>query len=184
MRVAEIWRYPVKSMQGEGLDAVPVSERGFLGDRAHALIDKESGKIGSAKNPSRWPKLLDYQNVGIIDCTPVTHTRPVGVMRDLELARAVHAESDAILRYPLRPVEAMKVSHHGSADPGLPQVLDRLRPQAAGIEVGRGNSYGHPAPATMAALRRSVPYVYRTDQDGTVTLTFGPGDQLTARTAR
>ena len=44
--VAGLWRYPVKSMQGEGLDAVPVSERGFLGDRAHALIDKESGKIG------------------------------------------------------------------------------------------------------------------------------------------
>ena len=61
--VAGLWRYPVKSMQGEGLDAVPVSERGFLGDRAHALIDKESGKIGSAKNPSRWPKLLDYRAV-------------------------------------------------------------------------------------------------------------------------
>jgi uncharacterized protein YcbX len=28
--VAGLWRYPVKSMQGEGLDAVPVSERGFL----------------------------------------------------------------------------------------------------------------------------------------------------------
>jgi hypothetical protein len=50
-------------MQGEGLDAVPVSERGLLGDRAYALIDKESGKIGSAKNPRRWPKLLDYRAV-------------------------------------------------------------------------------------------------------------------------
>ena len=120
---------------------------------------------------------------------PPEDPNPIGVAAIVsegafDLWLSADAESDAILRYPLRPVEAMKVSHHGSADPGLPQVLDRLRPQVAGIEVGRGNSYGHPAPATMAALRRSVPYVYRTDQDGTVTLTFGPGDQLTARTAR
>src|SRR6267142_723660 len=59
--VAGLWRYPVKSMQGEGLDQVPVSERGFLGDRAYALIDKDSGKVGSAKNPRRWPKLLDFR---------------------------------------------------------------------------------------------------------------------------
>ena len=46
---------------------------------------------------SLWPKLLGYENVGIIDATAVIHTRPVGQMRDLELARRVHAESDAIL---------------------------------------------------------------------------------------
>jgi len=61
--VAGLWRYPVKSMQGEGLDAVPVSERGLLGDRAYALIDRDSGKVGSAKNPRRWPKLLDFRAV-------------------------------------------------------------------------------------------------------------------------
>ena len=46
---------------------------------------------------SVWPKLLDYQNVGIIDGVTVTHTRPVGVMRDPELRRRVHAESDRLL---------------------------------------------------------------------------------------
>lgn len=45
---------------------------------------------------SLWPKLLDYRNVGIVDGTPVVHTRPVGEMRDLELGRRVRAESDAI----------------------------------------------------------------------------------------
>src|SRR5690348_14868862 len=59
--VAGLWRYPVKSMQGERLEQVSVSERGFLGDRAYALIDKETGKVGSAKNPRRWPKLLDFR---------------------------------------------------------------------------------------------------------------------------
>ena len=46
----------------------------------------------------------------------------------------------------------MKVPHHGSADPGLPEVLKRLRPEVAAIEVGE-NDYGHPAPSTLAALR-------------------------------
>ena len=51
---------------------------------------------------------------------------------DFDLWLSADAESDAILPLPLRPVEAMKVSHHGSADPGLPEVLDRLRPEGGG----------------------------------------------------
>jgi hypothetical protein len=46
---------------------------------------------------SVWPKLLEYRNVGIIDGVPVTHTRPVGAMRDPELRERVHAESDQLL---------------------------------------------------------------------------------------
>ena len=64
----------------------------------------------------------------------------------------------------------MKVSHHGSSDPGLADVLRRLRPSVAAIEVGAHNTYGHPAPSTLAALRAAVPHVYRTDRDGTVVL--------------
>jgi competence protein ComEC len=87
-----------------------------------------------------------------------------------DLWLSADAESDAILQLPLRPVEAMKVSHHGSSDPGLPEVLHRLRPAVAAIEVGAGNTYGHPAPSTLSALRAAVPHVYRTDRDGTVVL--------------
>lgn len=46
---------------------------------------------------SVWPKLLNYENVGIIDATPVIHTRAVGVMRDAELLGRVHEESDRLL---------------------------------------------------------------------------------------
>jgi len=61
--------------------------------------------------------------------------------------------------------------HHGSADPGLPGVLARLKPQVAAIEVGQGNGYGHPTAGTLSALRRAGARVHRTDEDGTVTLT-------------
>ncbi|MCW2805408.1 MAG: hypothetical protein JWN06_3625 [Propionibacteriaceae bacterium] len=55
-----LWRYPVKSMAGEQLDASEVTDRGLLGDRAFALIDDADGKIVSAKNPRKWPRLLEF----------------------------------------------------------------------------------------------------------------------------
>lgn len=59
--VVAIWRYPVKSMMGEELNATEVSERGVLGDRALALIDAENGRVVSAKNPRRWPNFFDFR---------------------------------------------------------------------------------------------------------------------------
>ena len=82
------------------------------------------------------------------------------------------AESDVLSHLDLRSVDLLKVAHHGSADPGLPALLTRLRPQVAGIEVGRGNTYGHPAPPTLAALA-GVPAVVRTDRDGSVRVERG-----------
>jgi competence protein ComEC len=102
---------------------------------------------------------------------------------EFDLWLSADAESDAILEYPLRPVEAMKVSHHGSDDPGLPELLDRLQPRVAAIEVGEGNSYGHPTPETLKALRAAVPHVHRTDEDGTITLT-ADGAALSVATER
>ncbi len=80
------------------------------------------------------------------------------------------AEGDVTGGLDLPGVEALKVAHHGSADPGLPAQLGQLRPQIAAIEVGRDNSYGHPTASTLSALEAVVPRVYRTDRDGTVQL--------------
>jgi hypothetical protein len=45
---------------------------------------------------SVWPKILNYENVGIVDAVAVTHTRPVGALRDATLRRSVLAESDRL----------------------------------------------------------------------------------------
>ncbi len=37
--IVSLWRYPVKSMMGEELNAADVTERGVLGDRAYALVE-------------------------------------------------------------------------------------------------------------------------------------------------
>lgn len=59
--VVALWRYPVKSMMGEELNAADLTERGVHGDRAYALIDTETGKVASAKNPRKWPSLFDHR---------------------------------------------------------------------------------------------------------------------------
>src|SRR5262245_52621051 len=43
MRVLELWRYPVKSLQGEQLESAAVTEAGLEGDRRFALFDVETG---------------------------------------------------------------------------------------------------------------------------------------------
>ncbi len=59
--VVSLWRYPVKSMQGEELNASEVTEGGLRGDRAFALLDAAEGRVASAKNPRKWPHLFDFR---------------------------------------------------------------------------------------------------------------------------
>ena len=66
--IQSLWRYPVKSMLGQEIDRSAVTERGFVGDRAYALVDASDGKVVSAKNPRKWPRL--YECRGELDETP------------------------------------------------------------------------------------------------------------------
>jgi competence protein ComEC len=65
----------------------------------------------------------------------------------------------------LAGVDVLKVAHHGSAYQD-PELIRRVRPRLALISVGADNSYGHPAPGTVAALRAGGAVVLRTDRDG------------------
>jgi uncharacterized protein YcbX len=56
--IGTLWRFPVKSMLGEQLDAAEVAEGGLVGDRAYAIRDRATGKVASAKHPKLWPNLL------------------------------------------------------------------------------------------------------------------------------
>jgi uncharacterized protein len=59
--VVGLWRYPVKSMMGEELNAAEVTERGLVGDRRFAVVDASTGKVAGAKNPKRWGNFFDFQ---------------------------------------------------------------------------------------------------------------------------
>jgi competence protein ComEC len=87
------------------------------------------------------------------------------------------AEQEMLTR--TRPVDLLKVGHHGSRGSSGSDWLNALRPDAAVLSVGR-NNYGHPSPETLVRLRRRAVEVWRTDQDGTVAVTTD-GRQMTIR---
>lgn len=127
--IVALWRYPVKSMQGEELNASEVGERGLLGDRAYALVDAHDGKIASAKNPRKWPNLFAfraaYSEPPRRDAAvpPVHITLPDGT-------RTVSTQPD--LAAWLAPVIGREVALHAAA-PERP-VLEEYWPDLEGLD--------------------------------------------------
>ncbi|MDN3022967.1 ComEC/Rec2 family competence protein [Streptomyces sp. S.PB5] len=103
-----------------------------------------------------------------------------GGLRFLLLGDLEPPGQQALLRSPagaaLGGVDVLKVAHHGSAYQD-PELIRRVAPRVALISVGRDNSYGHPAPGTVAALRASGAVVLRTDEDGALAVA-GTGEAL------
>ncbi|MFI9555273.1 ComEC/Rec2 family competence protein [Nonomuraea endophytica] len=79
------------------------------------------------------------------------------------------AQSD-LLRTSSPAADILKVPHHGSARQD-PAFITAVGARAALISVGSDNTYGHPAPATLALLHRSGSRIYRTDQSGDLAIT-------------
>ncbi len=67
--------------------------------------------------------------------------------------------------------DVLKVGHHGSAYSSMPEFIAAVHPKYAVISVGRHNLFGHPAPSTIANLRRYGAAIYRTDEAGAITIT-------------
>ena len=85
------------------------------------------------------------------------------------------AEADALARMVrsghASPVRILKVPHHGARGSLDEDWIGHVRPEVAVISVGKQNSYGHPAPAVVAAYAAEGVRVFRTDRDGAVWVT-------------
>ncbi|HXC02602.1 MAG TPA: MOSC N-terminal beta barrel domain-containing protein [Opitutaceae bacterium] len=86
--IAAVHRYPVKSMMGEELNASWIGAKGIKGDRAFAVADPETGKIASAKNPSKWPNLFSFRAV---------YTQPLQDSRPLPPVRMTFPDGSTVL---------------------------------------------------------------------------------------
>ncbi|MFJ7065687.1 ComEC/Rec2 family competence protein [Streptomyces sp. NPDC101115] len=119
---------------------------------------------------------------GANDASVTLFVRAAGGVSLLLLGDLEPPAQQGLLRaYPaLPPVDVLKVAHHGSAhqDPGL---IRAVRPRLALVSAGRDNSYGHPSPLTVRALRAGGARVLSTDRDGAIAVS-GAGAGLTAYT--
>jgi competence protein ComEC len=83
-------------------------------------------------------------------------------------------------------VDVLKADHHGSCDGVSDGYLDAVRPSLAVVSLGAVNEYGHMhAQAKSVYRRHGVPW-YRTDQNGTITITSPgtPGGKYTVSVER
>lgn len=67
--------------------------------------------------------------------------------------------------------DVLKVGHHGSASGTSARWLEVVRPTHAVISVGRRNPFGHPSRDVLDRMRRRQIRIWRTDQQGTITMT-------------
>ena len=70
----------------------------------------------------------------------------------------------------LSDVDVLKVGHQGSKFSSIRPFLGAIDPEYAVISVGESNDYHHPHPSALKRLVDTGAKIYRTDQDGTVTI--------------
>ena len=113
--IRALWRFPVKSMLGEELDAAELTEGGIVGDRAYAIRDRETGKVASAKHSKRWPDLLGCRAAFVEPPRPGDESPPVRIkLADGNSVRSDVADVDAVLsRFFGREVELARAAQNG-----------------------------------------------------------------------
>jgi uncharacterized protein YcbX len=113
--VRALWRFPVKSMLGEELDTADLSEGGVVGDRAYAIVDRETGKVASAKHAKVWPDLLKCRATFVEPPRPDADAPPARIdLADGTSVRSDAPDVDAVLsRFFGRDVELASAADHG-----------------------------------------------------------------------
>src|SRR6266571_7729318 len=113
--IRALWRFPVKSMLGEELDAADLSEDGMVGDRAYAIVDKETGKVASAKHPKLWPDLLACRATFVESPRPGDELPPARIeLADGNSVLSDASDVDAVLsRFFGRDVELARAAQNG-----------------------------------------------------------------------
>jgi hypothetical protein len=140
--VVSLWRYPVKSMMGEELNAAEVTERGLVGDRAYALVDRSDGKVATAKNPRKWPLLFDFRAAFVDTPRPGAKVPPVRItLPDGRLITSEQSDRDQVLSRALNREVTLDATARGqrqvvgssSANPWTPKA-EEYWPDMEGLD--------------------------------------------------
>lgn len=117
-----------------------------------------------------------------------TNNRSVGILLEYGQFRALFTgdsereELAWFLDMGLPSVTLLKAAHHGALNGVNPGWVLATRPEVVVIQVGRGNSFGHPDPLALRYYERFARAVLRTDLDGTVRVLGWPDGRWSADT--
>jgi uncharacterized protein len=168
--VLALWRYPVKSMQGEPIDTTTIDERGVLGDRAYALIERATGYVVSAKHPRKWSAVLMCRAVFAEPPRPGAPPPPVWItLPDGAVVSSAQPDVDQILSHALgrdvmlraeAPSSPMREANRAPVEDLSSQEL--IRQEAIGLAAPAGVFFDHAAlhiltTATLSRLQALYP---------------------------
>jgi uncharacterized protein YcbX len=132
--VVSLWRYPVKSMMGEELNAAEVTERGLLGDRAYALVDSSDGKVASAKNPRKWSHLFEFRAAFVDPPRPGAKVPPVRItLPEGTVVSSEQGDVNQILSRALNREVTLDAAERGHRDPWTPKA-EEYWPDMEGLD--------------------------------------------------
>jgi uncharacterized protein YcbX len=152
VKIAELRRYPVKSMAGELIDTSRIDPgSGLHGDRALAIIDVETGNVASGKHPRKWAALLGFR-ASLSGARHVTITLPDGRTITSDQPDADEILSEAVGRKvrlaDTPPPQARYEEHDARSDRG------KAGPLAVGAGEGTFFDYAPVHLVTTATLAR------------------------------
>jgi competence protein ComEC len=110
----------------------------------------------------------------VLQVTVATRDGPVRLLLTGDIEPP--AQAAILAAHPDLAADVLKVPHHGSAHQD-PDLFAAVHPRVAVISVGKGNTYGHPAPRTVELAAGAGARVFRTDSDGQVVV-FGTASRL------
>jgi uncharacterized protein YcbX len=131
--VAALWRYPVKSMMGEELNSCEVTDRGLLGDRQFAVVDRATGKVGGAKNPRKWGNFFDFRAAYAEPPKAGARISPVRItLPDGTAVTSEHADLEQVLSRAFGREVALEEARPGGRSSGA--TAEEYWPDMAGLD--------------------------------------------------
>ncbi len=131
--VVALWRYPVKSMMGEELNSCEVTDRGLLGDRQFAVVDRATGKVGGAKNPRKWGNFFDFRAAYAEPPKTGARISPVRItLPDGTVVTSEHADLEQVLSRAFGREVALEEARPGHRSSGA--TAEEYWPDMAGLD--------------------------------------------------
>ncbi|MEY2958829.1 MAG: hypothetical protein RLZZ01_1397 [Actinomycetota bacterium] len=138
MRVAEIWRFPVKSMGGERIDQVALTAHGVDGDRAWGVVDVSTGLVLTAR---REPALLFLSASHRVGRRPEVRTETGDVVPD-----------DAALSEVLSRAVRLRPASDGPGTFESPLVVDDVGRESEWVSWESAGSTFHDGASTVSVV--------------------------------
>jgi competence protein ComEC len=173
----------------EGIPVPPLAVRRTLADTARQSgarwTNVQTGDVVTIDTVPvvvRHPRLPDWERQDVRNDDSIVLEllwHDVSIVLTGDIGREVEREIGPL--FAPSHLRVMKVPHHGSLTSSSREFLQALAPRIAVVSVGRGNTFGHPAQEVLERYREVGAHVFRTDQDGAVTVDTD-GHSLDVRT--